>query len=81
MTPPKDVRLKDPKDFKLIGKMLPRKDSEAKARGQTTLWCALAESSGATPYRSQNARTSPNEWLDQRIASSTTAPSRMRHRR
>ena len=31
---PTEVKLKDPKDFKLIGKMLPRKDSDAKMRGQ-----------------------------------------------
>jgi isoquinoline 1-oxidoreductase subunit beta len=32
---PAEIKLKDPKDFKLIGrKSLPRKDSEAKARGQ-----------------------------------------------
>ncbi len=34
---PAEVKLKDPKTFKLIGrKSLPRKDSEAKARGQAT---------------------------------------------
>ena len=32
---PKDVKLKDPKDFKLIGQMLPRKDTADKARGKT----------------------------------------------
>jgi isoquinoline 1-oxidoreductase beta subunit len=31
---PAEVKLKDPKDFKLIGKLLPRKDTAAKARGQ-----------------------------------------------
>ncbi|NJM34051.1 MAG: xanthine dehydrogenase family protein molybdopterin-binding subunit, partial [Rhodomicrobium sp.] len=31
---PSDVKLKDPKDFKLIGKVLPRKDSPDKARGK-----------------------------------------------
>jgi len=31
---PAEVKLKDPKDFKLIGKLLPRKDSDAKARGR-----------------------------------------------
>jgi isoquinoline 1-oxidoreductase subunit beta len=31
---PTSVKLKDPKDFKLIGKSLPRKDHTAKARGQ-----------------------------------------------
>ncbi|MBC8036916.1 MAG: xanthine dehydrogenase family protein molybdopterin-binding subunit, partial [Rhizobiales bacterium] len=32
---PAQVKLKDPKDFKLIGQMLPRKDSADKARGRT----------------------------------------------
>lgn len=30
---PKEVKLKDPKDFKLIGQHVPRKDSEAKTNG------------------------------------------------
>jgi len=33
-TAPAEVKLKDPKDFKLIGKRLPRKDSMAKATGK-----------------------------------------------
>jgi isoquinoline 1-oxidoreductase beta subunit len=33
-TPPADVKLKDPKDFKLVGKRLPRKDSLAKTTGK-----------------------------------------------
>jgi isoquinoline 1-oxidoreductase beta subunit len=32
---PKDVKLKDPKDFKLIGQMLTRKDTADKAHGRT----------------------------------------------
>ena len=32
---PKEVKLKDPKDFKLIGQMLPRKDTADKAHGRT----------------------------------------------
>jgi isoquinoline 1-oxidoreductase subunit beta len=32
--PPSDVKLKDPKDFKLIGKRIPRKDSVAKTTGK-----------------------------------------------
>jgi isoquinoline 1-oxidoreductase beta subunit len=35
-TPPAEVKLKDPKDFKLIGKRLPRKDSLAKTTGKAT---------------------------------------------
>jgi isoquinoline 1-oxidoreductase beta subunit len=31
---PTDIKLKDPKDFKLIGKHAPRKDSQAKTNGQ-----------------------------------------------
>jgi isoquinoline 1-oxidoreductase beta subunit len=34
LTPPADVKLKDPKDFKLIGKRIPRKDSVDKTTGK-----------------------------------------------
>lgn len=34
LAPPFEVKLKDPKDFKLIGKALPRKDTAAKTTGQ-----------------------------------------------
>jgi isoquinoline 1-oxidoreductase subunit beta len=34
LTPPAEVKFKDPKDFKLIGKRVPRKDSVAKTNGQ-----------------------------------------------
>ncbi|WP_395399620.1 molybdopterin cofactor-binding domain-containing protein [Pseudoduganella sp. UC29_106] len=33
-TPPVDVKLKDPKDFRLIGKHIPRRDSQAKTTGK-----------------------------------------------
>jgi len=35
LTPPTDVRLKDPKDFRLIGKSIPRLDTPAKVNGST----------------------------------------------
>lgn len=34
LTPPAEVKFKDPKDFKLIGKRAPRKDSVVKSNGQ-----------------------------------------------
>ncbi|MDJ0949385.1 MAG: xanthine dehydrogenase family protein molybdopterin-binding subunit [Alphaproteobacteria bacterium] len=34
LSPPAEVTLKDPKDFKLIGTRLPRKDSRSKTRGE-----------------------------------------------
>lgn len=34
LTPPAEVKLKDPKDFKLIGKRVPRKDSADKTTGK-----------------------------------------------
>ena len=36
-TPPKDVKLKNPKDFTLIGKKLTRLDSPAKSTGRSSL--------------------------------------------
>ena len=42
LEPPKDVELKDPKDFKLIGKDVRRTDSRAKSRGQAMFTIDMA---------------------------------------
>jgi isoquinoline 1-oxidoreductase beta subunit len=36
LTPPKDIKLKTSKDFKIIGKPMPRLDAAAKGKGQAT---------------------------------------------
>ena len=40
---PKEVKLKDPKDFKLIGQMLPRKDAADKAHGSDAVHAGRAD--------------------------------------